>query len=334
MRPAFIRMVTTAACTRSPRNFGKMRPREGSPTWWPARPMRWRPLATDDGDSTWTTRSIAPMSMPSSRLDVATRAGRRPLFRRSSISRRCSRAMDPWWARTSSAPASSLRRAAMRSASRREFTKTSVEVWARIRSSSRGYIAGQIECRASGSPAAGPDSTSSGRGRPSSAMSSTGTTTSRSSCLRTPASTTVTGRGWGPSRPPRKRATSSCGRWVAERPMRWGAGRPPRRTRWSRRSRERARWAPRLVAATPWISSTMTTSAVASVSRADDVSMRYSDSGVVTRTSGGWRTRSRRSAPGVSPVRAATRTGGRLRPRRSPSRAMPVSGPRRLRSTS
>ena len=78
---------------RSPRYLGKMTPLLGSPTWWPARPMRWRPRATEVGLSTWITRSTAPMSIPSSRLDVATRAGSRPAFSSSSISRRCSLAM-------------------------------------------------------------------------------------------------------------------------------------------------------------------------------------------------------------------------------------------------
>ena len=44
------------------------------------------------------------MSMPSSRLLVATIAGLRPAFRSSSIWMRCSRATLPWWARTSSSP--------------------------------------------------------------------------------------------------------------------------------------------------------------------------------------------------------------------------------------
>ncbi len=175
------------------------------------------------------------MSMPSSRLLVATRAGSLPALRASSISSRCSLAIDPWWARTSStgSPVSlcwvarSLRRAARRSARRRELTKIRVDVWAWIRSSRTGWIAGQIEWRTSGSPAAGPTSMS-GTTRPSSAMSSTGTTTCSSSGLRTPASTTATGRGChspvfaSRARPPRKRATSSRGRWVAERPMRCG----------------------------------------------------------------------------------------------------------------
>ena len=142
-------------------------------------------------------------------------------------------------------------------------------------------------------------------------MSSTGMTTSISSGLRTPASTTVTGRGRRtPSSPiavpPRKRAISSSGRCVADRPIRCGDGRPPWRTQWSRRSRVTARWLPRLVAARAWISSTITASTPRSVSRAADVSMRYSDSGVVMRMSGGLRTRLRRSSAGVSPVRMPT----------------------------
>ena len=39
------------------------------------------------------------MSMPSSRLDVATRHGISPAFSSSSISSRCSRASEPWCAR-------------------------------------------------------------------------------------------------------------------------------------------------------------------------------------------------------------------------------------------
>ena len=39
---------------------------------------------------------------------------------------RCSRAIDPWWARTSSSPANSLSRWASRSDSRRLFVKTIV----------------------------------------------------------------------------------------------------------------------------------------------------------------------------------------------------------------
>ena len=84
-------------------------------------------------------------------------------------------------------------------------------------------------------------------------MSSTGTWISRSSGLRRPASTIVHSRV-GPTR---KRPTSSSGRWVADSPIRC-TGRP---ASCSSRSSVSARWAPRLVCATAWISSTITHSA-------------------------------------------------------------------------
>ena len=77
-------------------------PRETSPTLCPARPTRCSPLATEGGASTWTTRSTAPMSMPSSRLEVATTAGSRPALSASSISARSCRDTDPWCARATS----------------------------------------------------------------------------------------------------------------------------------------------------------------------------------------------------------------------------------------
>ena len=97
--PPRIARATTADSSRSARNFGKMRPFEIAPSSWPARPTRCSPRATDFGDSTWITRSTAPMSMPSSREEVATRHGIRPAFRSSSMSTRCSRASEPWCAR-------------------------------------------------------------------------------------------------------------------------------------------------------------------------------------------------------------------------------------------
>ena len=90
-------------------------------------------------------------------------------------------------------------------------------------------------------------------------MSSSATTTSRSSSLREPASTSSIGRP-----PETKRPISSRGRWVAERPMRWNGWFATRTSR----SREIARWAPRLVPATAWTSSTMTVSIPRSISRA------------------------------------------------------------------
>ena len=72
-----------------------------------------------------------------------------------------------------------------------------------------------------------------------------------------------------------------------------------------------------------------------SVSRAfGDVSSRYSDSGVVIRTSGGRRSIACRSDWAVSPVRTATEISGSGTPSRSAAARIPASGPRRFRSTS
>ena len=193
--PARMRSTTTADWTRSPRNFGMTTPRLTAPTWWPARPTRCSPEATDGGDSIWMTRSIAPMSMPSSRLLVATTHGSRPDFRASSISARWSLLTDPWCARARTAATGSrasvsasgsgavrsaqisLSRVVRRSASRRELTKTRVERCCATRSTIRSSTCGQIDARGS-SPAAAPDR--SPVVSPRSARSGTGTTTSRS----------------------------------------------------------------------------------------------------------------------------------------------------------
>ena len=111
-------------------------------------------------------------------------------------------------------------------------------------------------------------------------MSSTGTTTCSSMRLGLGGCTTVTARV-----PPRNVATSSTGRTVAESPTRWAGGASPRSA--SRRSRDSARWAPRLLPATACTSSTMTVSTPRRVSLACEVSSRNSDSGVVMRMSGG-----------------------------------------------
>ncbi len=62
--------------------------------------------------------------------------------------------------------------------------------------------------------------------------------------------------------------------------------------------------------------------------------MRKSDSGVVIRMSGGRFASRARSAGGVSPVRMPMVTSAASRPSRVASRSMPISGLRRLRSTS
>jgi ATP-dependent Lhr-like helicase len=75
--------------------FSELRPRETSPSPWPARPTRWRPRVTDFGDSTWITRSTAPMSIPSASDEVATRHGSCPDFSSSSTTVRSSWASEP-----------------------------------------------------------------------------------------------------------------------------------------------------------------------------------------------------------------------------------------------
>ena len=159
--PVRMRRATTAHSSRSARNLGKIRPFETSPRVWPARPTRCRPRVTDFGDSTWMTRSTAPMSMPSSSEEVATRQGSSPDLSSSSTTARSSWERDPWWARAISAgplspffelPACSvagssssssslcisLRRFAIRSDARRLLTKTMVELCSRTNRSSSG----------------------------------------------------------------------------------------------------------------------------------------------------------------------------------------------------
>ena len=97
---------------------------------------------------------------------------------------------------------------------------------------------------------------------------------------------------------------------------------------------ERARWAPRLVPARAWTSSRITCSTPRRISAAWLVRIKYSDSGVVIRMSGGLRTRWRRSSAGVSPVRTPTSIRGAGSPSRSAARPIPASGARRFRSTS
>ncbi|SHV88070.1 Uncharacterised protein [Mycobacteroides abscessus subsp. abscessus] len=93
--PSSMRRTVTAQPNKSVRCLGNSTPRDTSPTWCPARPIRWSPLATDGGASTCTTRSTAPISIPSSRLLVATTHLSRPVFRSSSMSARCSLLTEP-----------------------------------------------------------------------------------------------------------------------------------------------------------------------------------------------------------------------------------------------
>ena len=193
----------------------------------------------------------------------------------SSIATRCSRAIDPWWARTRSSPASSLRRWARRSARRRLFVKTIVERCGLISSRIAGWIAGQMLVRASGFVAGPPGCWSSGRTSPGAVMSSIGTTTWSSSGLRAPASTIVTSRpGPDAAEEPGDRLERSLGGGQADPLRRPAAVLVAAATRCSRRSSVRARWAPRFDPAIAWTSSTITCSTPARTSRAWLVSIR------------------------------------------------------------
>ena len=113
------------------------------------------------------------------------------------------------------------------------------------------------------------------------------------------------------ARPTRKRAISSSGRCVADRPMRCGACSHS----CSRRSSVSARCAPRFVPAIAWISSTITARTPLNIPRPRTVvSMMCSDSGVVMRMCGDLRIIRARADCGVSPVRTATRISGNASP--------------------
>ena len=148
-RPRASARVTTATSSRSPRYLGKMTPaaRLADLVAGPADALE----PARDGERRLHLDDEVHGAHVDAQLQRAggDSAGRRPAFSASSISSRCSRASEPWWARTSSSPASSLSRWARRSARRRLLTKTIVLRWARMSSRIRGWMAGQMLVRAS-----------------------------------------------------------------------------------------------------------------------------------------------------------------------------------------
>ena len=187
-----MRFTTTAVSRRSPRYFGKILPRLGSPTWWPARPMRCSPRATEPGDSTWIdeidrTHVDPELERRSSRRDSASR----PDLRSSSIISRCSRESEPWcafaiWLVFGEFVQS--RRETLGHPARVDEHDRRVVLRARARGSRDGSPARSTYVCRIPSPSAGSMSSSA-------AMSSTGTTTSMSSSFSPPASMIVTSRG-------------------------------------------------------------------------------------------------------------------------------------------
>ena len=76
--------------TSSSRDSGNSLPLGIPPTWWLALPTRCSSVLMARGEPICTTRSIAPMSIPSSSDAVATSADRLPSFSLVSASSRCS----------------------------------------------------------------------------------------------------------------------------------------------------------------------------------------------------------------------------------------------------
>src|SRR5205823_126183 len=178
-----------------------IRPVAVSPYAWPARPILWRPLATDLGDPIWTTRSMYPMSMPSSRDVEETAALSLPSFSFCSTSRRVTFEREPWWASRSSTPRS-FRRKETCSVPLRVFVKMRVVRCSSIRSLKRSYMRAFA--------------TSIG----TAVMSRTGHRTARSRDLRVSTSTMCMSRTLPFEKPARNFASSSIGAIVALRPMR------------------------------------------------------------------------------------------------------------------
>ena len=118
---------SAAHSTSSSRDSGNSRPFGVPPTAWPERPTRCRKAAIERGEPSWQTRSTSPMSMPSSSDAVATSAlqlaalqallGVEPLLLAPGC-RGARRRAPRRAARTAGAPT--------RSAMRRVLTKTSV----------------------------------------------------------------------------------------------------------------------------------------------------------------------------------------------------------------
>ncbi len=98
----------------------------------PDLPTLWIREVTCLGDMYWTTRSTAPMSMPSSSVEVQTSALISPVLNAVSTLSRSSRGSEPWWTPTS--PRILLSFSPSISAVVLLFTKTSVDLCDEIRS--------------------------------------------------------------------------------------------------------------------------------------------------------------------------------------------------------
>ena len=305
---------SAAHSTSSSRDSGNRRALGTPPTWWLARPARCRNVAIERGEPSWHTRSTSPMSMPSSSEAVAHQhlelavlqalLGLVPqLLRHAAVMRHHLLGAEQL---------GQVARGALRHAprvdehERRAMRRREVgEALRRPRSHTSCDITassgddGQLDREVALAHVTDVDD------------------------LRT-----ATRAG----APTRNRAISSIGFCVADSPMRTGGFGVSAASR----SSDSARWLPRLLPASAWISSTITVRVVDSIARPDsEPSSTYSDSGVVTTMCGGRRRMPARAVCGVSPVRTSVRIGdvGRCPASRARAR-MPASGAARLRSMS
>ena len=204
--------------------------------------MRCRPRATDLGDSICSTRSTAPMSMPSSSEEVATRHGSAPAFSSSSTFVRSSRASEPWCARAISTGCGAVLALLVLELLRRELVQPQRDALGRAavvdEHDRRGVLAHQPQqLRVDRRPDRGAWSPRSGSGRhrvqrvrarpPAAGRRARSSTrpgprcAGRAACAprRRRSSTSRPG-------PTRKRPISSSGFCVALRPIRWKAEPP------------------------------------------------------------------------------------------------------------
>ena len=111
-----------------------MTPFAVSPTLWPLRPTLWRSLVTCLGELYWTTRSMWPMSIPSSREEVQITVFRSPALSPFSAAILLVLAREPWWMLRGKSMSQTLKRLASISEVERVFVKTRVVSWPSMRS--------------------------------------------------------------------------------------------------------------------------------------------------------------------------------------------------------
>ena len=141
--PVWMAAWRAASSIKSSTLDGRKRARGMPPTWWPARPMRWSAVAISPGLPTCNTKSTEPMSIPISRDEEVTTARRWPSLSLRSTSNRMFLSIEPWCPATKS-PRNGRRRWTIVSVIFLVLAKTSVVVWALIRSAMASMLYSRI----------------------------------------------------------------------------------------------------------------------------------------------------------------------------------------------